>query len=86
MGWHTRACAEVCLLAKRGKPKIQARDVPQVIMASRRDHSHKPDEQYGRIERLYGGPYLELFARQRHDGWAAWGDLWGNEVREAADP
>lgn len=86
MGWHTRACAEVCLLAKRGKPKIQARDVPQVIMAPRRDHSHKPDEQYGRIERLYGGPYLELFARQRHDGWAAWGNLWGNEVREAADP
>ena len=73
MGWHTRANAEVCLLAKRGKPGIQARDVPQVIMARPREHSHKPDEQYARIERLYGGPYLELFARHRRDGWDAWG-------------
>ena len=74
MGWHTRANAEVCLLAKRGKPRIQARDVRQVIMAPPREHSQKPDEQYARIERLYGGPYLELFARYRRDGWDVWGD------------
>jgi N6-adenosine-specific RNA methylase IME4 len=73
MGWHTRANAEVCLLAKRGKPRIQAHDVPQVIEAPLRDHSHKPDEQYARIERLYHGPYLEVFARHRRDGWDAWG-------------
>ncbi len=74
MGWHTRANAEVCLLAKRGKPRIQAHDVRQVIMARPRDHSHNPDEQYPRIERLYHGPYLELFARYRPDGWDVWGD------------
>ena len=53
---------------------IRARDVPQVIMAPPREHSRKPDEQYARIERLYGGPYLELFARHRRDGWDVWGD------------
>jgi N6-adenosine-specific RNA methylase IME4 len=74
MGWHTRANAEVCLLAKRGKPVIQARDVQQVIQAPPREHSRKPDEQYARIERLYHGPYLELFARHRRDGWDVWGD------------
>lgn len=74
MGHYTRSNAEVCFLATRGKPKVQARDVPQVIMAPRREHSRKPDEQYERIERLYGGPYLELFARQRREGWDVWGD------------
>ncbi|MGQ0443623.1 MAG: MT-A70 family methyltransferase [Beijerinckiaceae bacterium] len=68
MGHYTRANAEMCLLATRGKPKVQARDVRQVIMAPRREHSRKPDEQYARIERLYSGPYLELFARQRARG------------------
>jgi N6-adenosine-specific RNA methylase IME4 len=74
MGWHTRANAEVCLLAKRGKPAVRARDVRQVIEAPPREHSRKPDEQYARIERLYDGPYLELFARHRRDGWDVWGD------------
>jgi N6-adenosine-specific RNA methylase IME4 len=39
---------------------------------------------HGRIERLVGGPYLELFARSRRSGW----DAWGNELdkfREAAE-
>jgi hypothetical protein len=29
---------------------------------------------YRRIERLYPGPYLELFARKPRDGWTTWGD------------
>lgn len=74
---YTRANAEVCLLAIRGKPKVQAHDVRQVIISQLREHSRKPDEQYERIERLYGGPYLELFARQRREGWDG---CMGNEV------
>jgi hypothetical protein len=31
------------------------------------------DEAYRRIQRLYGGPYLELFGRAR-DGWTTWGN------------
>ena len=30
-----------------------------------------------RVERLYDGPYLELFARSRRDGWDGWGDQAG---------
>ena len=76
LGYWTRANSEVCLLATRGKPKRQHADVRQIIQAPLREHSRKPDEVYGRIERLVDGPYIELFARQRRTGW----DSWGNEV------
>ena len=26
------------------------------------------------MERLYPGPYLEMFARRTRDGWTTWGD------------
>ena len=78
LGYWTRANSEVCLLATRGKPKRQHADVRQIIQAPLREHSRKPDEIYGRIERLVNGPYLEMFARQRMPGW----DSWGNEVEK----
>jgi hypothetical protein len=43
-------------------------------MSQRRKHSQKPDEQYARIERMFDGPYLELFARNKWQGWDSWGD------------
>lgn len=73
-GYWTRANPEMCLLATRGKPKRLNADVRQLIMAPRREHSRKPDEIYGRIERLVAGPYLEMFARQTRPGWDSWGD------------
>ena len=33
----------------------------------------KPAEARQRIARLVPGPYLELFARSRTEGWDAWG-------------
>ena len=42
------------------------------IRAKARGHSRKPDEQYDRIETMFDGPYIELFARQRRKGWSAW--------------
>ena len=76
MGYWTRSNPEMCLLGTRGKPKRIHKDVRQLIVAPRREHSRKPDEIYERIERLVGGPYLEMFARQRRLGW----DAWGNET------
>ena len=74
MGYWSRKEAEVCLLATRGKPKRLHADVRQVISAPRREHSRKPDQIYASIERLVGGPYLEMFARQRWPGWDQYGD------------
>lgn len=76
MGFWTRANTEPCLLFTRGHPKRRAKDVRQLIVSPIQEHSRKPDEQYGRIERLLDGPYLELFARRKRSGWASW----GNEV------
>jgi hypothetical protein len=45
-----------------------------VIVSPRREHSRKPDEAYGLIERLVPGPYLELFARQSRADWDSKGD------------
>lgn len=74
MGYWTRKSAEVCLMFTRGKPKRLDKGVREVIMAPRREHSRKPDEQYGLIERLVAGPYVELFARQSRPGWESWGN------------
>jgi N6-adenosine-specific RNA methylase IME4 len=38
-------------------------------VAKRREHSRKPDAVREGIERLVGGPYLELFARETKPGW-----------------
>jgi N6-adenosine-specific RNA methylase IME4 len=82
MGYHTRSNTEPCLLATRGSPRRLARDVHQVVMAPVGGHSEKPVEVAQRVERLYPGPYLELFARgQARPGWT----VWGNEARGAAE-
>ena len=77
MGYWTRANPEQCLLATRGHPQRQAKDVRRLIVAPRREHSRKPDEIYERIERLVDGPYLEMFARQSRPGWDSLGDETG---------
>ena len=77
MGYWTRANAEICLLATRGRPKRAARDVKQVILSHVERHSQKPEEARRRIEALMGDvPRIELFARASPPGW----DVWGNEV------
>lgn len=44
------------------------------IRAPRREHSRKPDEQYERIQTMFDGPYVELFARKSRPGWSVWGN------------
>ena len=74
LGYWTRANAELCLLATQGHPKRVAKDVPQLVLEGRREHSRKPDCVRERIQRLVAGPYLELFARSPAPGWVTWGN------------
>lgn len=77
LGYWTRANSEPCLLATKGNPKRIARDVHQIVHTSIQEHSRKPDEVRSRIVQLMGDvPRIELFARQKVEGWASW----GNEV------
>lgn len=77
LGYWTRANAELCILATKGHPKRKSAKVHQVIMSKIEEHSKKPDETRSRIIELMGDlPRIELFARQKADGW----DAWGNEI------
>lgn len=80
-GYWTRANPEQCLLFTRGSPKRVSAAVRKLLIAPRREHSRKPDEQYERIEALVSGPYLELFARTTRPGW----ESWGNETDKFAE-
>lgn len=77
MGNWTRANAEICLLAVRGKPRRVSARVHSIVDTPIREHSRKPDEVRDRIVQLCGDvPRIELFARCKSPGW----DVWGNEV------
>jgi site-specific DNA-methyltransferase (adenine-specific) len=76
MGYWTRSNPEICLLATRGKPKRNTKDVLQLCFSQIGRHSAKPEEVAHRIERLVDGPYLELFARRPRRGW----DVFGNQI------
>jgi site-specific DNA-methyltransferase (adenine-specific) len=78
LGHWTRANAEICLLATRGRPRPISHRVHSVVISPRGRHSEKPDEVRRRIVELMGAevPKLEMFARTRTPGW----DVWGNEV------
>jgi N6-adenosine-specific RNA methylase IME4 len=82
VGHWLRNCSEHCLLATRGNPSSfrhtkTMTNEPSVLYAQRRGHSQKPDEFYEMVERFSPeATRLEMFARQRRDGW----DVWGNDV------
>ena len=82
LGFWTRSNAEICLLATKGHPKRESKSVHQIIDSHVQEHSRKPDEARRRIVELLGDlPRIELFARQRADGW----DCWGDEVPKAEE-
>ncbi len=73
---YLRNNTEHLLFGTKGKAPILYRSQPTWLFAPKQDHSHKPEEQYAVIERCSPGPYLELFARRKRQGW----QVWGNEV------
>jgi len=74
MGRWTRANAELCLLATKGKPKRIDAAVHSVIDTPIEQHSKKPDKVRDKIVKLLGDlPRIELFARQRIEGWDSMG-------------
>ena len=77
VGFYFRNVTENILFGVRGKNartlKPGRRQV-NYLESRKREHSRKPDELYPIIEACSPGPYLELFARGRREGWAAWGD------------
>ena len=77
VGFYFRNVTEMILFGVRGKSArtLKAgRTQPNIITSRKREHSRKPEEQYGIIESCSPGPYLELFARHSRPGWTQWGN------------
>jgi N6-adenosine-specific RNA methylase IME4 len=77
MGYYARSQHELLLIATRGNVPVPAAEFrPSSVMYSDRDqHSKKPDGVYEIIEKMYPEyAKVELFARNKRDGWEAWGN------------
>lgn len=76
LGNYTRANAEICVLAKKGKGcKVLDRSISQIVDSPVREHSKKPNSVRDKIVKLFGDlPRIELFARTKVHGWDTWGD------------
>ena len=75
LGNYTRANAELCLLGMKGSLKRVSKSVRQICDSRITKHSQKPTEIRQRIVELFGDlSRIELFARERVDGWNAWGN------------
>lgn len=77
MGFWTRAGSESAIIAIKGKPKPLNKNIRAVRHEVVGEHSEKPEVFRKDIVDLCGDlPRVELFARQKVDGW----DSWGNEI------
>ena len=76
MGFWFRGQVEVCLVGIRGKVKAFRIQKANFLQTKALRHSEKPEEMRQLIEETGLKPRIELFARQKVEGW----DCWGNEV------
>lgn len=72
-GWWRNA-HELILFGVRGDLPPLRRDLRTWFMADRRQHSRKPDEFYRLAEQMSPGPRIDIFSREKRDGWEQWGN------------
>jgi N6-adenosine-specific RNA methylase IME4 len=76
VGFYFRNVTELLLFGLRGSMRTlqPGRTQVNIVSTRKREHSRKPDEVYDLIEQCSPGPYMELFARFRREGWGQWGN------------
>jgi N6-adenosine-specific RNA methylase IME4 len=76
VGFYFRNVTELLLFGVKGNLRTlqPGRRQVNLLMSRKGEHSRKPVAVYDLIARCSPGPYLELFARKRMDGWTQWGD------------
>jgi N6-adenosine-specific RNA methylase IME4 len=80
VGFYFRNTTELILFGIRGKIRTlqPGRSQVNIIRTRKQEHSRKPDELYEIIEKCSKGPFLEIFARGKRNGW----DVFGNQSEE----
>jgi N6-adenosine-specific RNA methylase IME4 len=82
VGFYFRNVTEILLFGVKGsnaRTLQPGRSQVNLIRARKREHSRKPDEFVSLIEACSPGPYIELFARGRREGWTMWGNQAGED-------
>lgn len=84
LGHYTAGNAELCLLGKKGRLERITKNIKQIVMSPVTRHSAKPPEVREKIVQLFGDlPRVELFARDKTDGWTAIGnEIDGKDIRD----
>jgi N6-adenosine-specific RNA methylase IME4 len=80
VGFYFRNVTELLLFGTRGNFRTlpPGRRQVNLVASQKREHSRKPEEIFPVIESCSPAPYLELFAREKREGWYQW----GNEVEK----
>lgn len=65
---------EFVLFGYRGKFKIRKMGIPTTFEAKVREHSRKPDILYKIAEECSYPPRIDIFSREKREGWSQWGN------------
>jgi N6-adenosine-specific RNA methylase IME4 len=76
LGFWFRNQVEECWLCTKGNMKAFRSSNQNIFESKIRKHSQKPDEFWELIQPFTPKPGIELFAREKREGW----DCWGNEI------
>lgn len=71
-------CEFVILARRGGQPFLETKAFPTCFQAPRREHSRKPDEFYDLVKRVSPGPRIDIFSREKREGF----DQFGNETEK----
>jgi len=74
IGSWLRCQVEFCLLGIKGNPEWNLTNERDIISETRREHSRKPNKFYQMVEKLCKGRKLDMFSREKRDGWQVWGN------------
>lgn len=67
-------CNEFCLMGYKGKFHLNKIGLKTWFNAPVREHSRKPDELYQIAEQLGDPPRIDIFSREKREGWDQYGD------------
>ncbi len=73
-GRWLRSRSEFCIMAVKGKPRVDLTNQTTVLNAPLREHSRKPAEFYALVDSLCIGRKLDYFSREARPGWEQYGD------------
>jgi N6-adenosine-specific RNA methylase IME4 len=75
-GQYFRGQHEILLFGRKGNPLPfkHKKNIPSIVFSDKGRHSEKPKQFYTLIEKVSYAPYIEIFARNKRDGWESWGN------------